>query len=683
MINIIKELTESLETLNLSDNKEQLFAEEYNDLYRKLVENINSKYGAAIDKINECLVLIRSEKDTIDVNGKFTIHAQTAYPQPSKFDPASIQNIVSVLKKMETPCLKEPMKNINILTGSSIVDIAKTTLGDTVEIDLDKEKISQLCMSIIYALDITKDRLENIRDILIGQLSECDTEALFASIDKLSIAILEYEQGHAYALMISFMELCSAKSKNSPMIESISNEDISTYISELKELIPKCRDFFDKFKYKEIITPRRKTIPKMTEYMRGALERKYTLKIPIYKVIDASPDAKKIIEERFIKGLDQIIDKYPNYILMTPDFKDDSDMFIYITLKEPFGDKGDRKDRIKQSEDDNAVITESSILSEDVLGTALAASTISILGLNVWAFIKACKYFKEQKKLNDEINKQNKEMEKRFELQKKKLTLMKDFDFKYISNLRKVISNAKFVKCKKNILDIANKIHDINTKYNKDILDNVNGSSAENNEAFNILKEYKEKIDKLTKTVSDEWIDSNNNTKLGTIFELIYKDYSDMYETCLNIGIDPETYSIDIWKAWRVVSESIKVQLEGDVLNESALTARERDALPDDIFGLPGRRFPLNDKEHILAAISRMYTVKSTEEKQLLAKNIEKQIVKQKLTGEITVSKDNPNKKYFSRIIEENVDDSTLNQLTSMILSECQNDKSKTLEFYI
>lgn len=35
------------------------------------------------------------------------------------------------------------------------------------------------------------------------------------------------------------------------------------------------------------------------------------------------------------------------------------------------------------------------------------------------------------------------------------------------------------------------------------------------------------------------------------------------------------------------------------------LTKKERDALPDNAFALPGRRFPIIDKRHARAALSR------------------------------------------------------------------------------
>ncbi len=51
------------------------------------------------------------------------------------------------------------------------------------------------------------------------------------------------------------------------------------------------------------------------------------------------------------------------------------------------------------------------------------------------------------------------------------------------------------------------------------------------------------------------------------------------------------------------------------------LTAEGRAELPDSDFGLPGRRFPMPDAEHVRAAESRFHFA-SDEEKPMLARNI-------------------------------------------------------------
>jgi hypothetical protein len=122
----------------------------------------------------------------------------------------------------------------------------------------------------------------------------------------------------------------------------IKNE-VEDYLTELDKCIDEIRDFYDTFKYKELVTPRKKKIDKMREYLMGALMRKYTLKIPLYKINGSNFEVKKIIEEQFIKPINNISDKYSRFIVMSPDFSEDSDMFIYLTLREPFDNINESK----------------------------------------------------------------------------------------------------------------------------------------------------------------------------------------------------------------------------------------------------------------------------------------------------------------------------------------------------
>ena len=137
------------------------------------------------------------------------------------------------------------------------------------------------------------------------------------------------------------------------LLEATNEENARKYIDEIDKLIDEVRAFYDKFEYKEIIIPRKKKEPKMYEYVLGALQRKYTLRIPIYKVEGASDDVKDIVEHKFIDKLESITKKYPNFVIMSPNWENESDMFIYITLREPFGDKEDRKDREEQVQNES------------------------------------------------------------------------------------------------------------------------------------------------------------------------------------------------------------------------------------------------------------------------------------------------------------------------------------------
>lgn len=185
---------------------------------------------------------------------------------------------------------------------------------------------------------------------------------LLARMFDLCCRLVSYKVG-AYSVAALELQQISLK-MNNPITEAATNEEnAKKYIDEIDELIDEIRDFYDKFEYKEIITPRKKKETKMYEYVLGALERKYTLRIPIYKVEGVSKDVKDIVEHKFIDKLESITKKYPNFVIMSPSWDEDDDIFIYITLREPFGDKEDRKDRENQVKNES-VLTEAPLPKE-------------------------------------------------------------------------------------------------------------------------------------------------------------------------------------------------------------------------------------------------------------------------------------------------------------------------------
>lgn len=133
----------------------------------------------------------------------------------------------------------------------------------------------------------------------------------------------------------------------------LNNENLDKYMNELKSIINDIREYYEKSDYSKILTPRKKHIEKMREYVLGALERKYTLRIPLYKIENASKDVRDVIENKFIKDIQGIIAKYDNYVLLSPNWDEDEDIYIYLTLKEPFGEKKiDNKNRKNDSKID-------------------------------------------------------------------------------------------------------------------------------------------------------------------------------------------------------------------------------------------------------------------------------------------------------------------------------------------
>lgn len=145
---------------------------------------------------------------------------------------------------------------------------------------------------------------------------------------------------------IELLSVVYKHNTNDALNESqIDNEYLDKYMNELKSIITEIREYYEKSDYSKILTPRKKQIDKMKEYVLGALERKYTLRIPLYKVSDASKTVRDIIENKFIKDIQGIIAKYDNYVLLSPNWDEDEDIYIYLTLKEPFGKKSDNNDR--------------------------------------------------------------------------------------------------------------------------------------------------------------------------------------------------------------------------------------------------------------------------------------------------------------------------------------------------
>lgn len=54
----------------------------------------------------------------------------------------------------------------------------------------------------------------------------------------------------------------------------------------------------------------------------------------------------------------------------------------------------------------------------------------------------------------------------------------------------------------------------------------------------------------------------------------------------------------------------------------SKLNAKERNALPDSDFALPGRHYPIEDRGHALAALSEISQHGTPAEKQTVRRNV-------------------------------------------------------------
>ncbi len=96
-----------------------------------------------------------------------------------------------------------------------------------------------------------------------------------------------------------------------------------------------------------------------------------------------------------------------------------------------------------------------------------------------------------------------------------------------------------------------------------------------------------------------------------------------------------------------------------DSLEESKLPTKSRNKLPDSEFGIPEeRKYPLNDKAHVKAAIRMFNKCESKYEKEL-ASNIIKKIKEYDMLEEISVSKDNRFYPYFTKAFPSKIKEST------------------------
>jgi hypothetical protein len=91
---------------------------------------------------------------------------------------------------------------------------------------------------------------------------------------------------------------------------------------------------------------------------------------------------------------------------------------------------------------------------------------------------------------------------------------------------------------------------------------------------------------------------------------------------------------------------NIMQYLDFTTLNEEKLKAKERNSLPDSEFGIPSqRRFPLNDRSHVLAAI-RLFNHVDKEHEAELARNIIRKMKEYNISQDV-VGENNRLRKYL------------------------------------
>jgi len=375
---LLDELLENANSEDFSlksiDPRESSYNEEtdnelFREAYTKASVSIKVSYENHEKLFREInLNIIQEPINTFDFDKYISIEAS-----PLLINPSIECNLYSWISKYfeKEDCLvgedsDEIVKKFSLYIGSKInsddgiIPQIPHYLGKSVKMNFPLSIINSNRDMIRKNIFNLNDDLYLIYELISQKLSLCKNpmivEALARMFDYCS-RVMSFVVAAYYKCALKLFAI----TKNSiPLTESAEkdSEDAKKYIDEIDKLIDEIRDFYDKFKYKEIIIPRKKKKPKMYEYVLGALQRKYTLKIPIYKVEGTTKDVKDIVENQFIDKLESITKKYPNFIILSPSWEEETDMYIYITLREPFGDKPDKKDREKQTQNEAALSTE-------------------------------------------------------------------------------------------------------------------------------------------------------------------------------------------------------------------------------------------------------------------------------------------------------------------------------------
>ena len=377
MINIIKAVLEATETNDFSltsiDPKEKSYNEEtdnmlYKEAYEKACIGIKTCYDAHEKLFREVICNLRDECGRTNINQdtekNVELHVISVNPQIDF-------NVMKLLEDFFTSWLDTDKFNsseefltalqCNAISQRGSEPISKEGyIGPVVSLPMRGILVAENLNKVERNTMNAADELYSIYEFMSKKIAEEKNPMYleaYARMFEYCAKLISYEIG-AYG--VAALELLQIGRNLMPMNESTvlteaaNEENARKYVEEINKLVDEVREFYDKFEYKEIIIPRKKKAHKMFEYVLGALERKYTLKIPMYKVEGTSSDVKNIVEHKFIDRIESIVKKYPNFVVLSPNWENESDMFIYITLREPFGDKEDRKDREQQVQNESA-----------------------------------------------------------------------------------------------------------------------------------------------------------------------------------------------------------------------------------------------------------------------------------------------------------------------------------------
>lgn len=328
-----------------------------NDMYKKTIELFNEIRVNIGCTNNKCPINI--ENDTRVVASLYTLSLNPCINSPFLAETKKCLNFTGDIESEEGMDavdfafykFKNDMNNKFIPCNEEfrLVDFMGKRIRGEISFLMASKNLHKICNQLTLLGDELYSVYEYFTNLMLEKKNPSDIELIARAFEY----IIKLSNSYASAYMMSALELCRIlDSNNKPFNESAgasNEENAKQYVDEIDKLVSEIRDFYDKFEYKEVITPRKKKEPKMYEYVLGALERKYTLRVPMYKVVGKSADVKDIVENKFISKLKSITKKYPNFCILSPEWDKEDDMFIYITLREPFGEKDDRSDREDQT----------------------------------------------------------------------------------------------------------------------------------------------------------------------------------------------------------------------------------------------------------------------------------------------------------------------------------------------
>lgn len=372
MIQLFEALIEAAEnndfTLKSIDPRDKSYNETEDDLlykeaYNKGITSMSRMYESTKDLLREARGQVRDEAhkaEYSDVRVNASIHTLSMNPTHKSSILVALEK--AFCKVGETSdsendavdvAFTKYAKDFRVTLGIRDQLTMKDLMGESIRSDISLKFVRVNLENIITSINNLLDELYFSYNKLVLEMQQTKNTSDIELFTRMFELICKVVCSYSAAYMASVMELVRISRGHVTMHEatatSTNEENAKQYIKEMDKLIDEIRDFYDKFNYKEIITPRKKKEHKMYEYMLGALQRRYKLKVPMYKVVGTSKDVKDIVENKFIKKLETITKKYPNFCILSPTWDDDDDMFIYVTLREPFGDKEDREDREDQA----------------------------------------------------------------------------------------------------------------------------------------------------------------------------------------------------------------------------------------------------------------------------------------------------------------------------------------------